>query len=128
MVERPDWYEQTLASQRAMTAQTWDELVSRGVHEESSLQLEFYFAAPGRAAAEQLARFLDAETGYELAISDEADPQDEGWLVNGRTKRMRVSREILDEWVTRLVTAGAEHGGCKFDGWGTSLPGGLPIQ
>ena len=44
-------------------------------------------------------------------------PQD--WEVTGTTQPTKVSLEILDEWVAWMVAAGFEHGGCRFDGWGT---------
>ena len=37
---------------------------------------------------------------------------------------MPVSPAALDEWVTRMVLAGHEHGGCAFDGWTATLPPG----
>jgi hypothetical protein len=125
-----EWYDRTLAEQREMTAQTWRALQDHGIHEQSILRLEFFFDAPDGAAAESLATFLATETDYELSTTpDEAEARaGPGWLVGGRTRPTRVSLEILDQWVSWMVGAGAEHGGCVFDGWGTSVPGDAPIE
>jgi hypothetical protein len=37
------------------------------------------------------------------------------WIVTGWTRETAL---ILNQWVAWMVTAGAEHGPCKFDGWG----------
>jgi Regulator of ribonuclease activity B len=129
MDDLPEWYVATLAAQRAMTAQTWQVLVERGADEQ--LWLEFYFDAPDRAGAEELARFLVAETDFEIFTThDEADAAvGPGWLVGGRTRELRASPEKLDEWVSFMVTAGAQHGRCVFDGWGVTVPSrALPVQ
>jgi hypothetical protein len=42
------------------------------------------------------------------------------WRVEGNTQTTAVSLEILDQWVTWMVTAGKERG-CDFDGWGTQI-------
>ena len=113
-----------------MTIETWNALQDRGVHEQSVLRLEFFFEAPDGAAAERLATFLARETDYELSTTpDEAEAQAGlGWLVAGRTRPTRVSLEILDQWVSWMVGAGVEQGGCVFDGWGTSIPSGIPVE
>jgi hypothetical protein len=129
MDDAPEWYAATLAAQREMTARTWEVLVERGVEEH--LWLEFFFDAPDRAEAEELARFLVTETDYEvLTTHDETDAAaGPGWLVGGRTRQLRASLPVLDEWVSFMVTAGAEHGRCVFDGWGVTVPTReLPVQ
>jgi hypothetical protein len=44
------------------------------------------------------------------------------WTVEGKTQPTAASLEILNDWVTWMVGAGAEHGACEFDGWGTQPP------
>ena len=114
MAEKPEWYESTLQEQLAMNEQTWSTLQENGVDDSTELSLDFAYDAPGETEAEALATHLRAETDYEVSVED-------GW-VSGSTKPMRVSREILDQWVERMVAAGAEHGPCQFDGWGAELP------
>ena len=129
MGDVPEWHARTLAEQREMTARTWTVLQDRGIHEQS-LRLEFFFDAPDGAAAEALATFLATETDYELSTTpDEAEAKaGPGWLVGGRTRPTRVGPEFLDQWVTWMVTAGAEHGACVFAGWGASIAVDLPVQ
>ena len=42
--------------------------------------------------------------------------------VTGWTQPTAVGPQMLDEWVEWMVSAGYEHGRCRFDGWGTPLP------
>jgi regulator of RNase E activity RraB len=124
MDELPEWHDRTLAEQRQMTAETWNVLRERGVDEQTALRLEFFYAAPDRESAELLATYLAREADYELATTaDETEAAAAGaWLLRGRTRQTAVSLAILDQWVAWMVTAGAENGGCVFDGWGTSVP------
>ena len=43
------------------------------------------------------------------------------WSVTGTTKPT-TSLDILNQWVQRMVVAGAQNGGCDFDGWGAGVP------
>jgi hypothetical protein len=117
----PDWYGPILARQLEMNPATWEALTDRGVTEESQLRLDFLFNAPGRSQGEQLAEFLQHETDYDVEVTSHkkgllAKPT---WMVVGKTQPTSVSLEILNDWVTWMVTAGAERGACEFDGWGT---------
>ena len=109
--------EATLRQQLAMNRETWKKLQEHGVDETTELRLDFFYDGPGEAEANELAAFLRAETDYEVAV----DPE-EGWAVNGTTRATTISLEILDDWVRWMVAAGAEHGGCEFDGWGAQVP------
>jgi hypothetical protein len=44
------------------------------------------------------------------------------WSVTGSTQPTPVSLDILHRWVGWMVAAGAENGGCDFDGWGAEAP------
>ena len=44
------------------------------------------------------------------------------WSVTGSTQPTAVSLDILNQWVGWMVVAGAENGGCEFDGWGAEAP------
>jgi hypothetical protein len=112
---RDDWRpEDVLASQLAMTRQTWKVLQTHGVNEGTEVRLDFYYAAPDYASADALASFLQAETDYDVHAEDQA--------VAGSTQPTTVSEEILDQWVKWMVLAGHENGRCKFDGWGAAVP------
>lgn len=117
MGEKPEWFEDTLARQLEMTPQTWSQLREAGVDEATELALEFAYDAPGQEEAQRLADFLAAETDYEVAAGDS-----DGWEVVGKTKPEPVNEEKLRGWVEWMVTAGAERGPCKFDGWGAEVP------
>ncbi len=120
----PEWYEATLSRQLRANAQTWKVLTDRGASERSELRLDFLYWAPERAEAETLRAFLSYETDYELAVGRTEDRSGRAaWAVEGRTQPMSLNPEILDEWVTWMVVAGAENGRCEFAGWGAQLPG-----
>jgi hypothetical protein len=106
--------EGVLARQLAMTPQTWAALQENGVTEQTQLQLDFFYLAESRDQGEELARFLRSETDYDVRVEDDS--------VTGTTQPTTVSAAILEQWVEWMVYAGAEHGGCEFDGWGAAVP------
>jgi hypothetical protein len=114
----------TLAFQLATNPQTWEVLLDNGVGEGTELQLDFFYLAPSQGQAETLVRFLRDETDYDV----EAVPNKKGrfskttWTVSGNTQPTTVSLPILNEWVSWMVAAGADHGQCQFDGWGAEIP------
>ena len=112
--EESDWFESALRDQLAMNPQMLELLREDGVGPDSRVRLNFSYAAPGESEAEELVAFFEAETCYEVAS---ASP-DGLWMVEGTTRPMHVSSEILDRWLAWMVAAGAEHGRCLFGGWG----------
>jgi len=123
-METPDWYEGTLSQQLAMNPKTWEALQEHGVTEDSELRLEFFYVAPGESEAQNLVTCLQDETDYDVEARSHKKGMlsKRGWIVTGHTQPTKVSLEILNEWVDWMVTAGAEHGGCEFDGWGAEAP------
>jgi hypothetical protein len=121
---RPGWYESTLALHLLTTSQTWEALQAHGVDGSGELPLEFFYQAPGERAASALAAFLRAETDYEVVTGSQKTGllSRRAWNVAGSTRPMAVSLDILLEWATWMVAAGAEHGPCKFHGWGAHAP------
>jgi hypothetical protein len=120
----PEWYESTLEHQVRMTPKTWEALQEHGVNESSELRLEFFYRAPGEEAANGLVEFLRSETDYEVVAGSQKKGMlaKRAWNVAGATQPTAVSLAILNEWVTWMVEAGAEHGPCEFDGWGAHAP------
>jgi hypothetical protein len=114
-------YETLLSRQLVMNQQTWAVLQSHSVTEQTELRLDFSYNAPNRESAEILRAFLVEETDYEVRVESEGSLLHTNWRVEGSTQATNVSQEILDEWVTWMVIAGKEKGGCDFDGWGTSV-------
>jgi hypothetical protein len=112
-----DRYDEILAKQLIMNRQTWVALQGHGVTAQSQLQLEFSYDAPSRPAAEALVSLVKDQTDYEVRVKAGGNFLRRKWRVEGATQSTAVSLEILDQWVTWMVTAGKEHD-CDFDGWG----------
>jgi hypothetical protein len=113
-------YEQILATQLAMNLQTWAVLQQHGVTEQSQLRLDFSYNAPSKDAAESLVLLLKDQTDYDVRAESSGSFLRRTWRVEGTTQKTAISPEILDQWVTWMVTAGKERV-CDFDGWGTPV-------
>lgn len=107
-----------------MNPRTWAALQEHGVDEASELRLDFFYVAPGQGEAEALGEFLRRETDYEVDVHTikKGMLSKKQWSVTGSTQPTRVSLDILNQWVGWMVAAGAENGGCEFDGWGAQAP------
>jgi hypothetical protein len=123
MAEPPAWFHETLRRQLAMNPQTWAALQEHGVDESTELRLDFFYGAPGEAEAQSLAAFLRDETDYDVAVdaTKKGMLSKKQWSVTGSTQPTKVSVDILNQWVQWMVAAGAENGGCEFDGWGAQV-------
>ena len=64
--------------------------------------------------AERLATFLRDQTDYDVRATSDS--------VSGTTQPTTVDLDVLNQWVGWMVAAGAEYGGCEFDGWGAEAP------
>lgn len=114
----PSWeLDEVIARELAQNAQTWEALERLGVAEGSPLEVEFCYESAGPAADGKLAAFLRGEGGCTVEV--EADG------VTGEARLPEATRELLDEWVRKMVVAGYEHGGCMFDGWTATVPASL---
>ncbi len=113
-----------IVQQQDMSVGTLAQLRARGVIENSTLlRLDFHYMAPGRAQADDLAEFLRTSTDYDVHVA--RTPHGgirRGWTVNGTTQDTEVSGDIIDQWIRWMVMAGAQHGECRFDGWGALAP------
>jgi hypothetical protein len=78
------------------------------------------YNAVSRQAADRLCALLQEQTDYEVKVESSGSFLRRRWRVAGRTQETAVSPEILDQWVTWMVTAGKERS-CDFDGWGTHI-------
>jgi hypothetical protein len=116
-------YETIVAKQLAMNRQTWAALQKHGVTAESTLRLDFSYNSASRDAAESLFALIRKQTDYEVNVESSGSFLRRKWRGQGRTQETAVSPEILDQWVTWIVTAGKECF-CDFDGWGTSVGAG----
>jgi hypothetical protein len=113
-------YKQVLAKQLAMNRQTWAVLQQHGVTEQSQLRLDFSYNAPSKDAAQTLVALIREQTDYDVRAESSGSFLRHKWRVEGTTQKTAVSPEILDQWVTWMVTAGKERL-CDFDGWGTPV-------
>jgi len=113
-------YEEILAKQLAMNRETWAALQKHGITEQSQLRLDFSYNAPSRDAAETMRALIQNQTDYEVRVESDGSFLRRKWRVEGTTQKTAISLEILDQWVTWMVTAGKERA-CDFDGWGTSV-------
>lgn len=125
MTDSPEWAHDVLRRQLAMNPQTWAALQEHGVDESTMLRLDFFYVAPGQAEAEALGGFLREETDYDVDVHSikKGMLSKKQWSVTGTTQPTAVSLDILDQWVDWMVSAGAENGGCEFDGWGAQPSG-----
>ena len=111
------WHpDEVMARERARNARTWEALVRLGVREGAEIALEFAYESGGPAADRVLAEFLRQETGYRVEVEPEG--------ITGWTPPIPVSPSSLDAWITKMVLAGHDHGGCAFDGWTATLSAG----
>jgi hypothetical protein len=124
MTETPAWAQEVLQRQLAMNPQTWAGLQEHGVDESTKLRLDFFYVAPGQTGAEALGEYLRRETDYDVDVHSikKGMLSKKQWSVTGSTQSTTVSLDILNQWVGWMVAAGAENGGCEFDGWGAEAP------
>jgi Regulator of ribonuclease activity B len=117
-----DRFHRLLEQQLAMNPQTWSALEERGIDARTLLVIEFSFTAPGRRQARQLVKVLRARTNFSADIVGDGPLLKRHWRVVGHTQPATASVEMLNDWVTFMVTLGAKNGACRFDGWGVKLP------
>ncbi len=124
MTETAAWVQDVLDQQLAMNEQTWAALQEHGADASTHLRLEFFYIAPGQTEAEALGDFLRHETDYDVDVHSmkKGMLSKKQWSVTGSTQPTPVSLDILNQWVGWMVAAGAENGGCEFDGWGAEAP------
>jgi hypothetical protein len=115
-------FHRLLAQQLEMNPRTWAALLDKGIDEQTLLVIEFSFTAPGKQAARNLVKILRARTNFVTEIIADGSLLKRHWRIVGYTQPSTASIEMLDDWVTFMVTLGAKNGDCRFDGWGVKLP------
>ncbi len=109
---------ETLERELEQNSRTWASLCRLGVKEGAELPLRFCFNSAGLEADRALAEFLRDEAGYDVMIEKEG--------VSGSTSPMTLGPAALDAWVSAMVQAGHDHGGCLFSGWMATVSAGRP--
>jgi hypothetical protein len=117
-----DRFRRLLERQLEMNPRTWAALEERGVGEKTLLAIEFSFSAPGKQEAARLVEVLGQRTNFKAQVLTEGPLFKRRWRVVGHTQPATASVEMLNDWVTFMVTLGAKNGECRFDGWGVKVP------
>ena len=130
MADEPsdDRFHRLLAQQLEMNPRTWSALEERGVDTRTPLVIDYSFTAPGRRQARELETVLRARTNFSSEVIAEGPRLRRRWRVVGHTQPATASVEMLNDWVTFMVTLGAKNGGCRFDGWGVKVPDAKPAE
>jgi len=126
MAADDDRFRRLLAQQLEMNPKTWSALEERGIDTRTPLVIEFAFTAPGKRRARELAKVLGERTNFVSQVVSEGSLGKRRWRVVGHTQPATASVEMLNDWVTFMVTVGAKNGACRFDGWGVKLPDAPP--
>jgi hypothetical protein len=121
-----DRFDKLLAQQLEMNPRTWSALAERGIDANTLLVIEYSFTAPGKRAARDLVKVLRSRTNFSTELVADGSRIKRHWRVVGHTQPSTVSLEMLNEWVTFMVNLGAQHGHCRFDGWGARVPDPQP--
>ena len=129
MTDEPgdDRFKRLLAQQLEMNPRTWSALEERGIDARTPLVIEYSFTAPGRREARSLVTVLRARTNFSADVIPEGSRLKRQWRVVGHTQPATASIEMLNDWVTFMVTLGAKNGECRFDGWGVKVPEARPV-
>jgi hypothetical protein len=123
-----DPFQRLLAQQLEMNPRTWSALEQRGINTRTLLVIEFSFTAPSRRAARELVKVLRDRTNFSAEVIAEGPRLRRHRRVVGHTQPSTASVEMLNDWVTFMVTLGARSGACRFDGWGVSVPEAPPAS
>jgi hypothetical protein len=128
MADEPsdDPFQRLLAQQLEMNPRTWAALEERGVDARTPLVIDYAFTAPGKHQAKELVRVLLVRTNFSSELVAEGPRLRRRWRVIGHTRPATASVEMLNDWVTFMVTLGAKNGACRFDGWGVKVPEAQP--
>jgi hypothetical protein len=127
MPDDDDRYERRLRAHLDVNPKSWAALQARGVDEDTLLQLDFEYTAPGEAETRALMGFLRTTTDYRYqgGARNEKDGT-QRWLVLGTTSPATWSLDKLDAWVADMTAHGRDHGPAEFDGWGVRTAGAGP--
>ncbi len=105
-----------LRTQLERTRGTYLMMRESGYSKDRAVRLRFAYRRAPQSAANALAEFLRDRTKYVVKV----DPDGDGFLVHGVTKRARLSASSLGRWVHWMYTTGYRLV-CVFDGGGARV-------
>jgi regulator of RNase E activity RraB len=105
-----------LDEQLAMVKDSWALLQKRGYVPGQKVAIHFVYVAQKRDKAERLKAYFQAQNGYEMKLVN----NDDEYEISGKTPPVEVSLEILEAWIRKMLTLGADYE-CAFDGWTTAF-------
>jgi len=114
--ERRDVHSANLRRQLERTRGTYLMMRESGYTKDRAVRLRYAYRRASSEKAEALAAHLREKTKYTVNV----DPDQDGFIVHGVTKRARLSASSLGRWVHWMYTAGYRFD-CVFDGWGARV-------
>lgn len=108
-------FQALVQNQKFLNRRVLENLKPLGVSEADERKLDFFFIAPDKKTAGELASHFKANSDYRIY-----PPHFNGlhWSVTGATSDISLSTRILDIWVEKMCRLGQKFS-CRFDGWGT---------
>lgn len=110
--------ESMVEEQLEMNRLTWNAFLGHGVKNGQQIALDFRYCLGDQVQAGVLKEALKAEMGYEATVERRKHFEGE-WIVKGKTEKMTLSLEILDQWVEAIIRLGGRND-APFHGWGIS--------
>lgn len=113
--ETPD-FAQLMKEQIAMLERSWNMMLEKGYAAGQPIPVDYVYVCPKRDKAKRLKAFLETHEGHQTKLVN----NDDEFEISGMTPPMVLSYEILQAWVEKMVSLGAEYE-CAFDGWTTEI-------
>jgi hypothetical protein len=100
-------YDTIVHKQLTWNKQTWKVLTEKGITEQSSVRLDFFYYAPTKDAADHLVGLLRHETDYEISpLRSEGPFWRKRWSVSGSTQAILTRLSLLDRDFGNFAVAG----------------------
>lgn len=106
--------------QVAMSGQTLERLRQVGLTGEKVLQIDFFFNAPTKKAAEALIEHLEKNDCLNLSAEKINGFFSPKFAVKGQTYPTNLTTKVLAKWLPWIIVQGILYN-CEFDGWGAEV-------
>lgn len=110
--------EDMVEEQLSMNHLTWKAFLGHGVENGQQIALDFRYCLSDHDQVGVLTEALKAEMGYEATVEPRKHFEGE-WIVKGKTEKMTLTLEMLDQWVEAIIRLGGRND-APFHGWGVS--------